>query len=191
MTTLSATDQNMRRAFRYLNKFMILMWRLGLGWMLNMWPSVGGRIMVIAHTGHKSGKRRLAPVNYAIVDGKLYCTAGFGRVAHWYRNIMAIPDIEVWLPDSRWYATAHDVSDDPDRLRLLRQVLIGSGKVAALVGVDPATLSDEELAAKTGHYRLIYLQRTSPATGPGGPGDLSWIWPTTTLLLVLRCRRRG
>ena len=75
--------------FKYLNKFMLLMWRLGLGWMMNMWPDVFGQIMVIINTGWKTGLRRRTPVNYAIVNGELYCTAGFGQVAHWYRNIQA------------------------------------------------------------------------------------------------------
>jgi hypothetical protein len=37
--------------FKNLNKFMLLMWRLGLGWMLNSWPEVFGRFLVRTNTG--------------------------------------------------------------------------------------------------------------------------------------------
>ena len=81
----------LRRAFRLLNKFMVFMWKIGLGPLINVWPAGFGRIMVIRHVGRKSGKERLAPVNYAVVEGEIYCTAGFGPGSDWYRNIMAAP----------------------------------------------------------------------------------------------------
>ncbi len=84
-------EERLRTGFKVLNKFMLLMWRLGLGWMLNIWPAGFGRIMVITHTGRKSGLRRRTPLNYAEVDGEIYCTAGFGHISDWYRNIMADP----------------------------------------------------------------------------------------------------
>src|SRR3972149_212197 len=93
-------EETLRQGFkRYLNPFMVFMWRLGMGPYVNAWPPVGGRIMVIAHTGRKTGRRRFAPVNYAVVDGEIYCTAGFGAVSDWYRNVMTKNEGEVWLPD--------------------------------------------------------------------------------------------
>src|SRR5512140_295270 len=89
----------LRRVFRVFNRLMVFMWRLGMGRMINIWPAVIGRIMVIKHTGRKSGKVRLAPVNYAPLDGEIYCTAGFGSGSDWYRNIMAGPQVELWLPE--------------------------------------------------------------------------------------------
>ena len=70
---------------------MLLMWRFGLGTWLNVWPSVIGQIMVLTHTGRKSGLKRHTPVNYALVEGEIYCTAGYGRGSDWYRNIEANP----------------------------------------------------------------------------------------------------
>ena len=60
-----------RRTFRILNKFMVRMWKMGMGRMINLWPAVGGRIMVIKHTGRNSGRTLYAPVNYAEVDGQI------------------------------------------------------------------------------------------------------------------------
>ena len=82
MTTIdSRSEQDLRQGFKYFNRFMLLMWRLGLGRWINLWPEVGGRIMVITHTGRKTGMRRRTPVNYTIANGDIYCTAGFGGVS--------------------------------------------------------------------------------------------------------------
>ncbi|HSO11766.1 MAG TPA: hypothetical protein VLT51_05275, partial [Anaerolineales bacterium] len=57
--------KTLRSTFRIINRFMVLMWRIGLGKFINIWPSVAGRIIIIRHTGRKTGKERLTPVNYA------------------------------------------------------------------------------------------------------------------------------
>ncbi len=195
MSTLKPQqEEQLRQAFKHLNRFMLLMWRLGLGWLLNIWPQVGGRIMVITHTGRKSGRTYRTPVNYAQVEGELYCAAGFGAVADWYRNLKAHPEAEVWLPEGWWAVVAEEVAaEESDRyLELMRTTLRGSGIVAPLMGVSPQ-LPDAELRARTDHYRLLHLRRVAARTGPEGPGELAWIWPVATFLLLplaLRRRRR-
>ena len=178
-------NRKLQQGFRTFNRFMLLLWRLGLGPSVNIWPEVGGRIMVIQHTGRKSGVKRRTPVNYAIVDGDVYCTAGFGPVSDWYRNICANPDVEIWLPDGWYGGTAEDITGSQDSAFLLRQVLIASGFAARAAGIDPKNFSDEELARATADYRLVRIQRTGARTGPGGPGDLVWVWPLATLVLLL------
>src|SRR5512145_584432 len=108
----------LRKIFHAFNPFMILMWKLGMGRMINFWPAVVGRIMVIKHRGRKSGKEYLTPVNYALVDCEIYCTAGFGSGSDWYRNIQVNPQVELWLPDGKRSARAEDISDSPRRLFL-------------------------------------------------------------------------
>ena len=186
------TEEILRRSFKRFNPFMVFMWRLGLGPFINSAPTVGGRIMVIAHTGRKTGARRFAPVNYALVDGEIYCTAGFGAVSDWYRNVMTKNDVEVWLPDGWWAGTVEDVSDCDRRLPILRQVLIDSGFAARAAGINPFTISDESLAGTAAKYRLLHIKRTEARTGPGGPGGLSWGWPIATMILLpmLLLRRR-
>ena len=71
--------EQLRQGFkRYLNPFMRTLFRLGLATWFNVWPEVSGRVMVITHTGRKTGQPRRTPVNYAIVDGEVYCVVGFG-----------------------------------------------------------------------------------------------------------------
>ncbi len=149
--------ENLRRFFHKMNHFMVFMWKIGGGKMMNIWPSVGGRIMVIRHRGRKSGKEYLTPVNYAIVQNEIYCMAGFGPGTDWYRNIMANPDIELWLPGGKHRAHAYDISDSPCRAELVRQIAIASGLAGPLMGVDQRKLNDEQLLAVSGDYRLVHF----------------------------------
>jgi deazaflavin-dependent oxidoreductase (nitroreductase family) len=155
----SAGDRRLRSFFHRLNRFMLWLWRLGLGPWINAWPAVGGRIMVITHTGRRSGLPRRTPVNYAPADGSVYCTAGFGHRADWYRNLMANPRVDVWLPRERWPGLAEDVSDAADRTLRLRQVLIASGFAAYLAGMNPRRLSEVDLERLADEYRLVRIRR--------------------------------
>lgn len=186
------TADRLRFSFRAMNRWlMIPMWRLGLRRLLNAWPTVGGRVLVLINTGRKSGLRRRTPLNFAPSHSSVFVLAGFGGRTDWYRNVLANPAVEVWLPDDRWLAEAVDVSDHPLRLSILRDVLIASGFAAPLAGVDPRRLSDEELSSKTAGYKLIELQRRADATGTGGPGDLAWIWAALCALwLIDRFRKK-
>ena len=185
--------EGMRRAFRLFNRAMVPLWELGLGGLLNSWPSVGGRLMVLIHRGRRSGIEYRTPLNYAIVDEHVYCLAGFGGASDWYRNALAADELELWLPDGWWQAKAIDVSTVPERIALMRAVLIGSGFAAYVAGIDPRRLTDSLLDEKTREYRLLRLERTSARTGPGGPGAYAWVWPWVAgaaLAGFLRRRRR-
>lgn len=147
----------LRRVFHAMNPFMVFLLKNGLGRTMNFWPEVSGRIMVIKHRGRKSGREYLTPVNYAVVDGEVYCTAGFGSISDWYKNMLANPEVELWLPEGKRQARAEDISDSPNRLFLMRQVIIGSGFAGPLFGVDQKKLNDEQLDAVTKEYRLVHF----------------------------------
>lgn len=187
------TEAQLRKAFKAGNPFMLTMWRLGLGSWVNAWPEWGGRIMVLTHIGRKSGLKRRTPLNYAVVAGEVYCTAGFGAIADWYRNLTANPSVEVWLPNGWWEGVAEEVTDETRRLPLMREVLIASGFAARAAGINPKTMSDSALTDATREYKLIHIRRTAARTGEGGPGDLAWMWPVAAVVLgwMLLWRRRG
>jgi deazaflavin-dependent oxidoreductase (nitroreductase family) len=159
MDTQKPADERLRRSFKVLNKFMVFMFKARLGWMINFWPAVVGRIMVIEHIGRKSGRTLYVPVNYAVVDDEIYCTSGFGE-SHWYRNLVAHPEVELWLPLGKKQAVVEDVSDSPERLRLMRAVIIASGFAAgAFGGINARKDSDERIAELTRPYRLLHFEQ--------------------------------
>lgn len=179
MTTDDAAAVRVKAAFRHVNRIMVALWRLGLGRWVNVWPAGSGRILVIGHTGRRSGVRRWTPLNYAKVEGGLYCTAGFGAASDWYRNVTAEPRVEVWLPGERWIGVIDEVSDHPERIRLLRAVLVASGLAARVAGIDPRRLDDEALAAATSSYRLLRIRQVDTAEqlpAHPRPGDRAWWW---------------
>lgn len=178
------SEEKLRRGFKYFNPFMLLMFRLGLSVWFNLWPQVSGRVMVITHIGRRSGLRRRTPVNYAEVDGELYCVAGFGSISDWYRNILANRSVEVWLPQGWWSGIAEEVIDPKVRGPIMRQVLIGSGFAARIFGIDPYTLTDDELKTLTAKYQLIHIKRLAACTGANGPDDLAWVWQLATFILL-------
>jgi deazaflavin-dependent oxidoreductase (nitroreductase family) len=189
MDLSGVSDESLAKLFKRFNRFMLLIWRLGLGNWGNA-TKYAGYVMVIKHKGRKTGITRYAPVNYALIDDELYCVAALGKKADWYRNLLADPEVEVWLPDSRWSGIAEDVSDCENRVNLIREVMVASGFAAPLFGLNPNRLTDDELASLCEHYRLIKIKKTAPVTGPGGPGDLAWIWPLSTCLLLWLVTRK-
>lgn len=153
------TEERMRQSFKRLNRIMVFMWKARMGRLINIWPEVFGRIMVIKHVGRKSGVTRHTPVNYAKVEGEVYCVAGFGAKSDWYLNIMELPDVELWLPEGKFPARAKDVSDSSQRLPLIREVLIATGFAAYLFGINPKEMSNMQLYGATTNYRLIHFEQ--------------------------------
>jgi deazaflavin-dependent oxidoreductase (nitroreductase family) len=188
------TEERLRQGFKkYLNPFMLTMWRLGMGKWFKVCPEISGNVMVLTHIGRKTGIKRYQPLNFVIVDDDIYCVAAFGGISDWYRNIRANPNVEVWLPNGWWAGVAEDFNDTPARTQLLRQVLIGSGFAAYVAGLNPRKMTDEEIDVESKKYRLLRIQRSAPHTGPGGPGDLEWVWHLAAIILlglVLFRRRR-
>jgi deazaflavin-dependent oxidoreductase (nitroreductase family) len=183
-------SRRLRLAFRKLNRSMVFMWRLGLGPTFEWAPAVTGRVLVVLHTGRRSGTAYRTPLNFGVVGDAVYCLAGFGEVSDWYRNILAGGgEVEVWMPTGRWMCGVEEVSDHPQRRDLLRAVLRGSGVVAYAFGIPP-TLPDERLDELSADYRLVRFTRHSPATGADRPGDLRWVWAVLAGLWFARLIRR-
>ena len=180
----------LRHVFHQMNRGMVLLWRLGLGGLADVWPQGFGRLLVIEHTGRRSGSRYHTPVNYTIVGDDIYCVAAFGKHTDWYRNLLATPNTAVWLPDGRWEVSVTDVSDDPPRTDLMRRVLIDSGFAAHLFGLHPHHISDENLAEATATYRLLRNQPLRRQAAPNGPSDLAWIWYLIGAAVAVQLLRR-
>ncbi len=181
----------LRGLFRRLNRFMVLLFRLGLGrYVGNPWT---GYIMVITTTGRKSGLRRHTPVNYLQGEGEVYCMPGFGTNSDWYRNLLANPRVEVWVGGKAWLGRAETVPP-AEALPLYRRLMERAGFAdRAFTKVNLSTVSDEDLARLPGAGPLtrIRLEREL-LPPPKRPGDLAWAWPVAiaAYLWGRRTRRR-
>ncbi len=187
------TYWGLRQAFRQLNRFFVVpAFRSGLGAAMVTPPS--GYIMVLSTIGHKSGRLRHTPVNYALIDGDVYCIAGFGTVAHWAKNLAAIPEVEVQLPAGRFWGRVRTVADETARLRVGRQILQNAGFAGFFFGFNPFTTSDDKLArgiAGVPVYCITPARVIPAAFDPGGRG---WItstlgWVAVLVLLVAALSR--
>lgn len=179
----------LRGAFRHLNRFTLLMWRLGMGRFMS--GPRRGYVMVLVTTGRKSGLRRPVPLNFAEELGSVFCLAGFGKTTHWLMNLLADPHCEVWLPDGRrLLGTGEIVTEEALRVEMIRRVLIRAGFATRLAepGLDPRLAPDAEivdLGQRYGHrYEVVQIQLDGAAIGPGGPGDLTWLSVVTLALAV-------
>ena len=176
--------KTIRRIFRLLNKFfMVPMFRLGFG------PFIGnpitGYMMVLKVVGCKSGLTRYTPVNYAILNGSVYCLSGFGTVAHWYHNLKANPRIELILPGGAISGLAEEVTDPVERLHVFRQTLKNSGFAGFMLGFNPHTASDEFLREKGSAYPMIRIRPSGIGIGPWDAGGWMWVWICPFFIAIL------
>ncbi|WP_119071811.1 nitroreductase/quinone reductase family protein [Aggregatilinea lenta] len=174
----------LRRIFKVLNRFfMVPMFRLGLGSLIV--NPFSGYIMVLKTVGHKTGKLRYVPVNYAIKDGCVYCMAGFGTVAHWYRNLRAQPRLELILPGGALAGVADEVTDPDEYLGMARQVLRNAGFAGFFTGCNPFTASDDVLRDRLQGVPLLRIQPTGIGSGPADAGGRLWIVPVVATVAVV------
>lgn len=165
----------LHRGFLAVNRyFAVPALRAGLGAVFS--TPVGGYLMLLRTKGRTSGQVREAPLGYAIMDGAVYCVAGFGRQTHWFRNIEAEPRVEVVLPGRAFAGRAEEVTDPAEYLPKMRHVLVTLGVVGrGTVGCDPRSASDDELRERTRGLPLVRIRATGIAAGPTDPGGLAWI----------------
>lgn len=168
----------LQRFMRMVNKvFMVPLFRLGLG--VFVCNPLTGYVMVLRTIGRKSRKVRHIPVNYALMEGSIYCLVGFGRGSQWYKNVMAAPDLEVMLPTRAVWGRAEEV-EGAEKLRAGRRVLLAAGFAGSALGADPRKASDEELAGKLAELPVLRIRPTGIGQGSCDHGGRFWV---TNLLL--------
>lgn len=150
-------SRTLHRLFGLMNRRLMLpLFRLGLGWLLG--TRLTGRVMVLRTVGRRSGEWREAPVDFAIVDGDLYCIASFGRATPWFRNLVAQPRVMVLLPRGEIDAVASEVTDRELRMRMIREVLRSAGPAAYTMGFLPGRLSDAALEERLRAFPLVRIR---------------------------------
>jgi len=183
-------DQYLPLILKYGNRAAIIMWKLGMEKLLNAWPAVLGKMMVIKHTDRLSGKDLYTPVNYIEENGTIYCTSFIDRYNDWMIDLVSNPQVEIWLPDGWFSAEAEIVEDGSEKVSRIRSVLNASGFAAPVMGVYPKSMDEFEFQQAAESFRLARIQRQSAKTGPEGPGNLAWVWPILLFLVLFKKKRR-
>ena len=94
---------------RLLWRAPIWLYRLGLGGLL------GGKFLLLNHTGRKSGQPRQAVLeidDYDPATNTYLVASGFGRQSDWYQNILATPEVSIQVGRKRMTAVAEPLSPE-------------------------------------------------------------------------------
>lgn len=85
-------DQPPSKLMRLIFRAPIFLYRIGLGGLM------GKRLLLLTHTGRKSGRPRYAVLEVARQDastGTFLVPAAYGRKADWYLNLQQTPEVVV------------------------------------------------------------------------------------------------
>lgn len=94
---------------------------------------MGGKVLLLTTTGHKSGKARTVPVMQFEDGGRRFVIASNGgNPAHpaWFKNLQAKPEVGVQTRGERYQARAEVVGSD-ERARLWKKVTTEAPNFAA------------------------------------------------------------
>lgn len=164
----------MLRAFRWANQHVILptLHHRTMG----TWAGspVTGYFLTLTTTGRHSGLARETPLNYAILDGRVYLLSGFGTHADWYRNLIADPRVTLVLPGRVLRGTAVRVLDPVEAERAALAVARNSGFALVFEGMNPLTVSDEQLRKQLAGRPVVRISTSHPIyPGRHDPGSRS------------------
>lgn len=184
----------LRRGFRFANAYLAApMIRVGAGPLLA--TSAGGSIMVLRTVGRKSGLVREAPLGYAVLDGRVLVIAGYGRGAHWFRNALANPEVEVALPGAVLAGRAEEVTDPVARREAFRTVMVALGVIGKLMLGDVVAMPDDDVDVLAEAFPVLAITPTAFRSGPYEPRGVFaranlWLWAGAGVVGVLALRRR-
>lgn len=168
-------------------KAPIQLWRLGLG------PIIGYVMMLITHTGRRSGLPRRTMVEYHMLKGKKYAPCAFGRKSDWYKNIAADPQVTIQTAYGVERMTAVRVTDDQELLAVYELFkrrsppLLNWYMQSLGIQHNPA-----DVLAKKDRIYWIRFDETIKPTPPPLATDLIWVWPVALagLLAFWRLSRK-
>jgi deazaflavin-dependent oxidoreductase (nitroreductase family) len=186
----------LRRGLLVLNRRLAApVLRRGGGVLLST-PLAGSMALLITR-GRTSGLPREAPLCYAVHDGRIVVMAGFGHAAHWYRNALAAPEVEVVLPGAALTGLAAPVADDATRVHAMRALAGSMGLAGRSTLGDLRDRSDAEVLELAGALPILAITPTGVRPGPYDPGGAAtWAvlaaWLAVPTIVVARLlRRRG
>jgi len=182
----------MLRAFKWANRQVMLP-------MLHnhvVGPWVGspliGYFLTLTTIGRRSGLPRQTPLNYAILDGRIYVLCGFGVHADWYRNVTVNPRVTIALPGRTLSGTATPVLDPVEAERAALAVAHNCGFALAFERMNPLTVTDEQLRNQLAGRPVVRIASRDPVRpGRHDPGSRSWVLPHVLVPLALIAAARS
>jgi deazaflavin-dependent oxidoreductase (nitroreductase family) len=91
--------------FKNVQRIHQRLYESGKGWL------VGWLILLLRHTGRRSGKAYATPMQYEQIGDSYYVGSARGPRADWFRNVEANPHVEVAVGRRRFKALAEAVTD--------------------------------------------------------------------------------
>jgi len=163
----------------------MIAWRLGFG------PLLGRYLMVITHTGRKTGVSRRTAVEYHTMNGMKYIPCAFGVKAQWYRNILANPRVTIQTDDGTENMVAVRVNDDNELIYIIETILSKNPTMMNWylnsLGIKP---TQKEILDHKKELIFLRFDPTSDPTPRGLEVDLAWIWPLILAFTILRRPKR-
>lgn len=115
VTIVVITEKKPTGIFRALFRAPIFLYRINLGWLL------GGRFLLLTHTGRKSGLPRQTVIEVVSHDketGVYYVAAAWREKADWYLNILQNSMVRVQVGNKQFEAEANQMSEKEAELIL-------------------------------------------------------------------------
>ena len=186
----------LRTTFRVVNRWVAApLIRAGGGPLLT--TPVAGSILLLRTTGRTTGLIREAPLGYTVVDGRVVVVAGYGRDAHWFRNALANPEVEVLLPGALIAGRADEITEPDTRRAAFRALLESMGIVGRLTLGDIRGKTDAEVDVLAQAFPILAITPTAVRPGPFDPGGVGTrvntvlgLFFTAAVLAALVSRRK-
>jgi len=194
---MTAALNPLRRAFRVVNQRVAApLIRAGGGPLLT--TPLAGSILLLRTTGRKSGLVREAPLGYAVTNGRVVVVAGYGRGAHWFRNALADPAVEVLLPGALIAGRAAEVTEPDERRAAFRTLIDSMGVVGRLTLGDVRGMSDAQVDVLAEAFPILAITPTAILPGPFDPGGVgtrlntaAWVsWVAVAAAVLAAASRR-
>lgn len=165
---------------RVMFKVPLLLWRMGLG------PIIGHIMLVITHTGRKSGLPHHTMVEYHMFDGVKYAPCAFGPRSDWYKNITADPKVTIQTAHGTESATAVRVTDDQELLAVYDLFMRRDPPLTRWY-LDSLGIQAEQqdVIAKKDRIYWIRFDPTDQPTPAPLENDLVWVLPLALISLIL------